>query len=200
MLIPNFLQINAKQSSVRNAAFEAARLVVEQQYKIEDGNGWKSNAQEIQALVARELDGEPLQWTVGTTYTNREASTAIISTSYNLLKDIPDLQWYLPASVHPGNHCQNLLHEDRPLRWVIPKILPYLQSNPIATHCLCSYIGMSPHPPHMQALLILYQRPPVLCRAILMEDRCLAEYSIFCQSISEGVQRLHPSTAAYEQN
>jgi len=149
MLIPNLLQINAKQSSVRNVAFEAARLVVEQQYKIEDGNGRKASAEDIQALVARELDGEPLQWTVGTTYTNREASVATLSISFNLLRYIPVLQWHIFASINPSNYCKNLLHQERPLRGVIPKILTYLQPNPTATHCICSYIGMSLHPPHM---------------------------------------------------
>ena len=76
MCIPDLLQINSKQSSLRNAAFEAVRSVVERQYKIEDGDGRKASLGEIKAIAARELGGEPLQWTVGTTHTTREASTA----------------------------------------------------------------------------------------------------------------------------
>ena len=86
VLVANLLQINAKQSSLRSAAFEAVQLLVEQQYKIEGSDGWKAGVNEIQATVARELDGEAFQWTVGTTYTSREASMATFSTSYDLLR------------------------------------------------------------------------------------------------------------------
>lgn len=110
MLLLNVLQVNAKQSSLRNSAYEAARLVVEKQYNIEDGNGRKASAEEIQAIVEKELSSEPLQWTVGTTYTNREASIITFSTSCNLLRNTPVLQWYLSAPVNPLDYFENLLY------------------------------------------------------------------------------------------
>lgn len=151
MIIAELFQITSKQSSLRSAAFEAVRSIVEQQYKIEDVNGWKASVEEIQAIVARELDGEPLQWTIGTTYTNREASMATFSTIHDLLRDISVLPWHLSAPLHPCDYCENMLHQEWPLRWVISKILLDIRPNPTATHCICSYVGMSPYPLHIQA-------------------------------------------------
>lgn len=87
ILLLNVLQVNSKQSSLRNSAYEAARLVVEKQYNIEDGNGGKASEEEIRAIVQKELSSEPLQWTVGTTRTSREASIIMFSTSCNLLRN-----------------------------------------------------------------------------------------------------------------
>ena len=86
ILLLNVLQVNSKQSSLRNSAYEAAHLVVEKQYNIEDGNKGKASEEEIWAIVQKELSSEPLQWTVTTTHTNREASIIMFSTSCNLLR------------------------------------------------------------------------------------------------------------------
>lgn len=142
ILLLNLLKINAKQSSLRNAAFEAARSVVERQYKIEDGNGWKASAKEIQVIVQKELSSESLQWTVGTTYTNREASMITFSTSRKPLRNTPVLQWYLSASVYPCNYFKNLLYQEWSVCWAIPTVLISIRPYPIATHCFCSYLGM----------------------------------------------------------
>jgi hypothetical protein len=152
LILPlNLLKVNAKQSSLRNAAFEAARLVVEQQYKIEDGNGCKASPEEIQVIVRKELSSEPLQWTVGTTYTNREASMITFSTSHDLLRNTPVLHWYLSAPVYPSNYFENLLYQEWPVCWAISTICLYIRPYPIATHCFCSYLGMSLHFPHAKA-------------------------------------------------
>ena len=67
----SFYQINAKQSSAQNVAIKAAHTVVEQQYKIEDSTGQKVSAEEIQAIVKKQLDKEPWEWTTGTAHTVR---------------------------------------------------------------------------------------------------------------------------------
>ena len=72
----SFYQINAKQSSTRNVAIEAARTVVERQYKIEDNAGQKASAEEIRAIVKKQLDEEPWEWMTGTAHADREVSTA----------------------------------------------------------------------------------------------------------------------------
>ena len=71
----SFYQINAKQLSAWNVAIEAAHTVVEQQYKIKDSAGQKVSAEEIQAIIKKQLDKEPWEWTTGMAHTDREVST-----------------------------------------------------------------------------------------------------------------------------
>ena len=49
-----------------------------------------------------------------------------------------------------------MLHQEWPLCWYIPKILLKVQPNPIATHCICSYIGMLPYPTLRKVHVVIF--------------------------------------------
>ena len=138
----------------------------------------------IQAIVARELDGEPMQWTVGTTYTNREPSMATLSTSYDLLKDISVLQWD-PFCAPPSLQlCKNMLHQEWALCWGISKILLEVQLNP---HRHSLYLQLHWYVPISSPYVSPANHQIVQCCAILMGDWCLEEHSVFCLQLLESI-------------
>lgn len=55
MFIAKFLQINAKQSGLQSAAFEAVQSIVQQQYMIEDINRWKECVEVFRLLLQESL-------------------------------------------------------------------------------------------------------------------------------------------------
>jgi len=186
----SFYQINSKQSSVRNVAIEAARTVVERQYKIEDSAGQKANAEEIRAIVKKQLDDHPWAWTMGTAHADRE-----VSTTFTL---------FIHPKLCPQSFEGHFLHPCIPA--IIAKIC-YTKSG------LC--VGVSPtfsflfNPTPLPliafaATMVCFYTPSYMGSLIhpvgprsagFMEDRYSANYTVFCCSVSRDIQWLRQGAA-----